>query len=170
MCRKIITVAALIFVILVPLLFVPLHVLQIKALREDSLLYCERVQPGFRFSLGFMHSVEHCPVWDHLTVDDDYRMVTYATEFWSSRTGLPYAAFGDETFRAEGDHYIIENMHRVVPAINQWVGAAYDNTLRFDDGREVKLASLAGDTLLAMTIEPVYLGYYLYHKVKTWRR
>jgi len=164
MHRIVIAVTALVCVILLPLLFVPLHVLQIKALRGDTVLYVERAQPGFRFSLGFMHSVEHCPVWDHLKVDDDYRMVTYATEFWSSRTGLPYAAFGDETFRVEGDHFIIENMHRVIPAINQWVDARYDNTIRFGDGREIKLASLAGDALLGITIEPVCLGYYIYHK------
>lgn len=151
---------------LVTVLFIPLHVFQIKALREDTVLYIERVAPGFRFSLGFIHSVEHCPVWDHLKVDDDYHMVTYATEFWSSRTGLPYAAFGDETFRAEGDHFIIENMDRVIPAINQWVDAEYDNTIRFGDGREFKLAALAGNTLLVMTIERMRLGLYLYHKVK----
>ncbi len=166
MCRKVIAFTFLIFFILVPVLLVPLHVFQIKALREDTVLYLERVKPGFRFSLGFMHSVERCPVWDYLKVDDDYNMVTYATEFWSSRTGLPYAAFGDETFRAEGDHFIIENMHRVIPAVNQWVDAEYDNTIRFGDGREFKLASLAGNTLLRMTIERIRLGYYLYHKVK----
>ena len=151
---------------LVAVLFVPLHVFQIKALRKETVLYLEKVKPGFRFSLGSIHSVEHCPVWDYLKVDDDYNMVTYATAFWSSRTGLPYAAFGNETFRAEGDHFIIENMHRVIPAVNQWVDARYDNTIKFEDGREFKLASLAGNTLLAMTIERMRLGHYLYHKVK----
>jgi len=166
MCRKVIAFTFLIFFILVPVLLVPLHVFQIKDLRENTVLYLEKVKPGFQFSLGFIHSVEHCPVWDYLKVDDDYNMVTYATEFWSSRTGLPYAPFGDETFRTEGDHFIIENMHRVIPAVNQWVDAEYDNTLRFGDGREFKLASLAGNTLLTMTIERIRLGYYLYHKVK----
>ncbi len=165
MCRKLIVSTFLIFLILVSVLLVPVHVFQIKALREDTVLYLERVKPGFRFSLGFMHSVERCPVWDYLKVDDDYNMVTYATEFWSSRTGLPYAAFGDETFRAEGDHFIIENMHRVIPAVNQWVDARYDNTIRFGDGREFKLASLAGNTLLRMTIERVRLWYYLYYRI-----
>lgn len=166
MCRKAIVSTFLIFCILIPVLLVPLQVFQIKALREDTVLYLERVKPGFRFSLGFIHSVEHCPVWDYMKVDDDYTMVTYATAFWSSRTGLPYAVFGNETFRAEGDHFIIENMHRVIPVINQWVDATYDNTVRFADGREFKLASLAGNTLLGITIERIRLGYYLYHKVK----
>ncbi len=165
MCRNVIASTVLVFCILVAILLVQLHVFQIKVLREDTVLYLERVRPGFHFSLGFMHSVEHCPVWDHLKVDDDYRMITYATEFWSSRTGLPYAAFGDETFRAEGDHFIIENMHRVIPAVIQWVDTEYDNTLRFGDGREFKLASLAGNTLLGMTIERVRLGYYLYYRI-----
>ena len=93
-------------------------------------------------------------------------MVTYATKFWSSRTGLPYATFDNEIFRIEGDHFIIENMNRVIPSVNQWVDATYDNTIRFADGREFKLASLAGNTLLQMTIEQIRFGYYLYHKIK----
>jgi len=165
MRRKVILSTSIIFLVLVTISLVPVHVFKIEALREGAVLYLERVTPGFRFSLGFMHSVEHCPVWDHIKIDDDYNMVTYATEFWSSRTGLPYAAFGNETFRAEGDHFIIENMHRIIPSINQWVNNKYDNKLRFGDGREFKLASLAGDTLLRMTIERIRLGNYLYHKV-----
>jgi len=165
MRRKVILSASIIFLVLVPIWLVPVHVFQIEAPREGAILHLERVTPGFRFSLGFMHSVEHCPVWDHMKVDDDYNMVTYATEFWSSRTGLPYAAFGNETLRTEGDHFIIENMYRVIPAVNQWVNGKYDNTLRFGDGREFKLASLAGDTLLRMTIERIHLGYYLYYNI-----
>ncbi|MBN2569203.1 MAG: DUF1850 domain-containing protein [Deltaproteobacteria bacterium] len=163
MRRKVILLSSIIFLVIVPISLVPVHVFQIEALREGIILHLERVTPGFRFSLGFMHSVERCPVWDHMKVDDDYNMVTYATEFWSSRTGLPYAAFGNETFRAEGDHFIIENMHRIIPSVDQWVNTKYDNSLRFEDGREIKLPSLAGDTLLRITIERIRLGYYLYH-------
>jgi len=166
MGQKVIAVTFLIILIFTPVLLVPLHVFQIKDLREGTVLYLEKVKPDFQFSLGFIHSVEQCPVWDYLKVNNNYQMVTYATKFWSSRTGLPYAAFGDEIFRAEGNHFIIENMNRVIPSVDQWVDATYDNTIRFGDGREFKLASLAGNTLLQMTIEQIHLGYYLYHKVK----
>ncbi|MDI6616297.1 MAG: hypothetical protein QME27_06250, partial [Syntrophaceae bacterium] len=67
------------------------------------------------------------------------------------------------TFRTEGDHFIIENMHRPVPVIEQWVDSRYDNTIRFPDGREYALAALAGNRLLRMTIERKRLGEYLYY-------
>ena len=163
MRRKSVIVSALLIpVVLVPVLLVPVHVFQIEALPEQTVVYRARVTPGFRFALGYTHSVEGCPVWDYLRVDEQYTMVTYKTEFWSSRTGLPYAAFGNEIFRAEGDHFIIENMHRPVPTIDQWVDSRYDNTLRFPDGREYELASLAGNGLVRITIERKRLGQYLY--------
>lgn len=164
MRRTSVIVSALLMpVVLVPVLLVPVHVFQIEALPEQSVLYLTRVTPGFRFALGYTHSVEGCPVWDYLRVDEQYTMITYKTEFWSSRTGLPYAAFGNEIFRAEGDHFVIENMHRPVPAIEQWVDSRYDNTIRFTDGREYKLAALAGNRLLRMSIERKRLGEYLYY-------
>ncbi|MFZ7127563.1 MAG: DUF1850 domain-containing protein [Desulfobacterales bacterium] len=130
----------------------PVHVFEIRAAEEDRPVYTRIVRPGFRFALGFIHSVEHCPVWDYLRIDGDYRIVLYKTAFWSSRTGLPYAAFGDEVFTVEGDHFTISNMHRVIPVIYQWVGATHENMLKINESEMVPLAGLAGDTLLAIDV------------------
>ncbi|MCB2149256.1 MAG: DUF1850 domain-containing protein, partial [Deltaproteobacteria bacterium] len=115
-------------------------------------VFVQRVLPGHRLALGFLHSVEKCRVWDHLAIDPEYDMVVVATEFAESRTGLPYAAFGEEIFERRVDHFRISNMHRRVPEIYQWVDASYENTLRINGHRDIPLASLADQTLLHIRV------------------
>ena len=130
----------------------PLHVLLIEDMQRPHTVFVQSLRPGDRLSIGFLHSVEHCRVWDHLTIGPDFDMVVTATEFAESRTGLPYAAFGQEVFERRGDHFQIGNMQRPVPEIYQWVDARYENTLRINGGEDIRLASLAGNTLLHMRI------------------
>lgn len=153
--------AALIILFVAVAALAPLHVFFIETPRNGRLLYLRTVSPGDRFSLGFINSVENCPVRDHIRIDSGYRMVTYATEFWTSRTGLPYAPFGDETFTALGDHFRIGNMNRVIPEIYQWVDKRYANRLVFGNEKEIALPDLAGDTLLKMSVTKVRLAQYL---------
>lgn len=145
--------------------FLPVHVLEIRAELKDQTVFLRPVRPGFRFSLGFTHSVEHCPVLDYLRVDDQYRMVVYKTAFWSSRTGLPYAAFGDEVFGAEGDHFTISNMHRIIPGLHQWVEKKYHNTMKIGEEESIDLAALAGDTLLLIDVKKMRLWAFLAKKL-----
>jgi hypothetical protein len=130
----------------------PLHALLIEDMCGTGPVLVQRVQPGWQFSLGFLHSVEKCRVWDHLAISPTYEMVVVSTEFAESRTGLPYAAFGQEVFENRGDHFRIHNMHRLVPEIYQWVDARYENTLCLDGRPDIALASLAGNTLLHLRI------------------
>ena len=133
----------------------PLHALVIENFRARKPVYVRLVSPGETFALGFMHSVEHCPVYDRLQIDADYAMVVVETGFASSRTGLPYAAFGDEVFHRESDGFRITNMHRNVPEIFQWVNHRYDNTLQFGADPPIRLDSLAGDTLLHLRVQKI---------------
>jgi hypothetical protein len=141
------------------------HVLEIRAEREHRTVFIRTVRPGFRFTLGFTHSVEQCPVMDYLKVDEEYRMVLYKTAFWSSRTGLPFAAFGDEVFTAEGDHFTISNMHRVIPGLYQWVGKKYHNRMTFGAEQSMDLAALAGDTLLYIDVKRMKIWRYATKKL-----
>ena len=128
------------------------HALLIEKMPEARPVYVARVRPGDGLSMGYLHSVEHCRIWDFLRIDPNGGMVVVATEFAESRTGLPYAAFAGEVFQRRGDGFRISNMHRPVPEIWQWVNAEYENTLKINDGREIRLAALAGDTLLHIRI------------------
>lgn len=131
----------------------PLHALVITPFRAGEPVFARIVAPGETFSLGFMHSVEHCPVSDRIRIDNRYTMVVVETEFATSRTGLPHAAFGQEVYHRESDRFRITNMHRPVAEIFQWVNHRYDNTLQFDGAPPIRLASLAGDALLHIHIQ-----------------
>jgi len=98
--------------------------------------------------MSLRHSVENCQVRDNLQIDHQYGLVVVATEFAESRTGLPYAAFGDEVFERRPDGFIIRNMHRRIPEIYQWVHTRYENTLEINEGDPIALATLGGNTLL----------------------
>lgn len=144
----------------------PLHALLIEDMPGARPVFVQRVRPGQQLSLGFLHSVENCRVWDHLTIAPTYEMVVVATEFAESRTGLPYAAFGEEVFESRGDHFRIRNMQRPVPEIYQWVDARYENTLRLDGTPDIPLASLAGKTLLHIHIAKMPAARWIWLKMK----
>jgi hypothetical protein len=148
--------------------FYPVHVLQIDALREGSPVFVRIVHPGNEFALGFIHSVELSPVWDYFRVDDSYRIILYETAVRSFNTGLPSTLTGEERLYRERDGFRISGVNRVLPSIDLWVHERTDNTLKVKDD-SLKLYSLAGNTLLRISIRKTRLGEYLYLKVSTTR-
>lgn len=148
--------------VLFVLLFFPLHVLQIQAVREGKTVCIEPITRGDRFAIGYLHSVELCSVWDFFTVDEQYRIVLSETTFSSCNTGLPAVLSAEEVFRVEKDQFRISNMHRVVKELSLWVDEKYNNTLKIRDGRTITLPELAGNTLLCITIKKVSCGKFAY--------
>jgi len=144
----------------------PLHTLLIEDMLKVRPVFVQRVLAGRRLALGFMHSVENCRIWDHLSIGPTYEMTVVATEFAESRTGLPYAAFGEEVFERRADHFQISNMHRPVPGIYQWVDARYENILRIGENRDIPLASLAGNTLLHIRVVKMPAAQWAWLKAK----
>jgi len=148
--------------------FFPVHVLQIAALKQGSPVFVRIVHPRSEFALGFIHSVELSPVWDYFRVDDSYRIILYETAIRSFNTGLPSTLTGEERLRRETDGYRISGVNRVLPSIDLWVHERTDNTLKLKDD-SLKLYSLAGNTLLRISIRKTCLGEYLYLKLYTTR-
>jgi hypothetical protein len=134
----------------------PAHVLQIEAPRKDSVVFVRFIQPGDRFSLMYRHSVELCPIWDYLRIDEAYRIILDETVFGSSNTGLPSVLGVGERFTRGEKASRISNMQRILPAIEIWVKRSYDNTLEFGN-RKILLPELAGDTLLRLQIRKIIL-------------
>jgi hypothetical protein len=155
-------------VLIAAVAFIPVHVLQIDALREGKPVFVKIVRPGSEFSLGFIHSVELSPVWDYFRIDDSYRIILYETAVRSFNTGLPSTLTGEEKLHRERDGYRISGVNRVLPSIDLWVHERTDNTLKVKDD-SLKLYSLAGNTLLRISIRKACLGEYLYLKVCTTR-
>jgi hypothetical protein len=159
-------VSATLLLITVALGTWPRHALRIDDMLKGGPVFVQPVLAGHRLALGFTHSVENCRIWDHLSIGPTYDLVVVATEFAESRTGLPYAAFGEEVFEHRGDHFQISNMHRPIPAIYQWVDPLYDNTLRIGENRDISLASLAGKTLLHIRVVKMPAAQWAWLKAK----
>jgi hypothetical protein len=141
----------------------PVHVLVVEDVKNGTVVWRRFVQPGDRFSLMHRHSVELCHVWDHFSIDGKFGLVLDETVFPSSNTGLP-AVLGDDERLARGEKgYRISDMHRVLPAVEIWVGRRYDNTLIFGE-QKVNLPELAGDTLLRIQTRKTTTAEGLYHK------
>ncbi|MCX5854763.1 MAG: DUF1850 domain-containing protein [Deltaproteobacteria bacterium] len=149
---------------------IPFHVLQIDVLREERPVFVRIVRPGNEFALGYIHSVELSPVWDYFRVDDSYRMILYETTIRSFNTGLPSTLTGEERLHWERDGFRISGMNRVLPVIDLWVHERTDNTLKVVGIIDpLKLYSLAGNTLLRISIRKTTVGSYLYLKAYTTR-
>ena len=146
---------------------IPLHLLQIDVLREERPVFVRIVRPGDEFALGYIHSVELSPVWDYFRVDDSYRMILYETAIRSFNTGLPNTLADTERLHRDRDGFRISGMNRVLPLIDLWVHERTDNTLKVEDIDPLKLYSLAGNTLLRISIRKTYMGEYLYLKGHT---
>jgi hypothetical protein len=147
--------------------FIPLHVLQIDAVREERPVFVRTVRPGDEFSLGYIHSVELSPVRDYFRVDESYGIVLYETTFRSLNTGLPSTLAGNERLIREGDHFRVSGMNRALPFIDLQVHEKTDNTLIFGGVESFKLHTLSGDTLLRIRIHKTCLWRYLYLRTKT---
>jgi len=145
---------------------IPVHVLEITALREGKTVFIRTVHPGEKLSTMYIHSVEKSPVWEFFTIDENYQIVLNETIFSSCNTGLPYAAIGDEAFYCDGDHFRISNMTRVLPELCLWVHKRYRNTLEINDSTVLNLPSLAGNTLLRVMVRKITLLRFTYVK---WR-
>jgi len=141
----------------------PLHFLQLENPRTGKALLVRRVLAEDKFSLRYTHSVELCTIWDFYLVDDRYRLVLDATVFGSSNTGLPALLGEGEKLSREKNNYRISNMRRVLPRVDFWVNKKYDNTLEFA-GENTNLPSLAGDSLLRLSIRKAPLFAFVYKK------
>ncbi|MEA1971395.1 MAG: DUF1850 domain-containing protein [Thermodesulfobacteriota bacterium] len=146
---------------------IPCHVLRIEATKKTRTVFVQIIRPDYRFSTRYIHSVELSPVLEYFKIDKNFRIVLYETTFSSCNTGLPTTLSGDEKFYNVGTYLRISNMHRVLPELNLWVDEKYDNTLTPGDGEVLKLPSLAGDTLLRVTVEKLPFLEFLYLKAKT---
>ncbi len=164
--RKI-TIAGLAAAVLLGIGFFPLHVLKIEAPRENKTVHIRLIRPDDRLAIGFIHSVEHCPVRDYFSIDGAYRLVLRETTFASSNTGLPYDRGPNETLVNEVTQFRLGNRHIVFTTIDLWVNRKYDNMIRFGNEKELPLPSLAGDTLLRVRTVKITAARYLFWRIES---
>jgi hypothetical protein len=141
----------------------PVSILQIEDRRRERAVFVALLPPGAGLSLGYRHSVELSPVWDHFRIDTARRLILTETVFSSSNTGLPAILAEGERLTRGPEAFRISGMHRILPALEIWVDERYGNTLAFA-GREIPLAGLAGNTLLRLQVRRVTLAQWAWRK------
>ena len=152
----------LVLLLVLAAMMIPVHVLEVRTVRENRVLMVRRVVPGDTFSLGFIHSVEKSPVRDFYGVDAWWRLVQRETEFSSCNTGLPVTLQGREKLINDGARFRVTGMERVLPEILLWVHETSGNMLVFKDGSALKLAR-PGDSpkLLRVAVMPITAGQFI---------
>ena len=161
MTAKKIVIVGLIALAVIGCGILPVNVLRIDAVREKKTVHVRLIEPSERVTIGFIHSVEHCPVQDSFTIDRACRLVLRETTFASSNNGLPYRCSKDEIFINDGKQFRIDNRNIIFPLIDLWVDRKYDNTIQFGDQECLPLPSLAGNTLLRVSTAEVMAVHYL---------
>ena len=73
----------------------PLNFLVVRDKTTGEKIFAERISPGEKFRLTYIHSVEKILVSGIFTVDEDNRIILLETHFPSPGTGLPVEARPD---------------------------------------------------------------------------
>jgi len=148
-------------IIIIILFFIPVYTLDLRPFSGGEIIFKQKVQPGDKFTLKYIHSVALTPVWEIFIIDKDYQIILIETDFLDHGAGLPYTAFDQEIFVEEEGRFKIKNMHRVIPTpIYYRIGAVSENIFYFKD-KEIDLSSSVGDKLLTIEIGKTNLFNYL---------
>ncbi len=103
--NRIILISIFILSLLVIGLFnIDYHILILRDINTDELIYLQRVKPGDEFTMKWMHSVELQPWEEIFRIDKKYNIVLDRTRFKSFGAGVPDYA-GNETLIEDG--YVI---------------------------------------------------------------
>lgn len=153
MLKKKYTILIIIIIIFIIIFFsLSVYTLELRSFSDDELIFKQKIQPGYKFTLKYTHSVSLTPVWEIFIIDNKYNVMLIETDFMDQGAGMPYAAFGQEKFINEEGKFKIKNMHRVMPnPIYYRVGAIRENYFYFKD-KEINLSTLVGDKLLTIGV------------------
>lgn len=138
--------------IIMILFFIPVHTLQFRNSSDGKLIFKQKIQPGYKFTLKYTHSVTLTPVWEIFIIDNKYNVMLIETDFMDQGAGMPYAAFGQEKFINGEGKFRITNMSRMIDTPFYYrIGAIRENIFYFKD-KEINLSTLVGDKLLTIGV------------------
>jgi hypothetical protein len=122
----------------------------LEIVREDSVdtVYWTQVKPGYVFSLGYIHSVQLCPVLDSFKIDRNRSIILVSTTFSDHGAGLPTYPYRGADFSVQDDgSFKISNMNIFLPEIRLRVGKEYNNIF-IHGSHQINLSKAYGDALL----------------------
>ena len=146
------------FVLLLIIFFISLsnnyfYTLIIETFPEGKIVFQKKILPEQEFAFIYIHSVAQTPVWEFFEIDNTGKVILTETHFYDHGAGLPYAAFGEETFIREDNRFKIKNMHREIRLpLYYRIYEDRGNVFIFKN-QEINLSEVIGDALLIIDIK-----------------
>ena len=102
------------------------------------------MDPGERFSITFIHSVNKSPVTDWYETDRKGRIWLKSTVYYDFGAGVPFDLNEGETLEyTDNGAMVISGIDREIPQFLIFVGTVSDHTLSIN-GEEISLRDLCG--------------------------
>lgn len=128
------------------------YTITVKTIPEEKIVFENRISPGQKIALSYIHSVAQTPVWEFFEIDQIGKLILTETHFFDHGAGLPYTTFKDEVFVIEDRRFKIKNMQREInlPLFYR-IYQDRGNILQFEN-REIRLSDTVGNALLSIDV------------------
>lgn len=128
------------------------YIITVKTMPEETVVFENRISPGQKIGLAYVHSVAQTPVWEFFGIDKSGNLILLETHFYDHGAGLPYAAFGEELFVSEDHMFKIKNMNKEIDLpLYYRIYQDRGNILQFKN-HEIRLSDTIGNALLAIDV------------------
>jgi hypothetical protein len=117
--------------------------LVVADVRGERLVHAERVAPGARFVLAYVHSSEHVPVRGTFEVGSDGRLTVVETAFAGFGPGLPELRAGDR-WKSESGMFVHAPAPHPMDELIVRVAPITRHTLRLPSGHTLDLSAAMG--------------------------
>jgi hypothetical protein len=112
------------------------------------------LEPGERFTLQYVHSVDRAPIWEEHCVDQNGNIYVEEERFVMFGAGMGHWP-GHGTLTRRGPHQVIENIHKPVGEFVLRVGSSgVDHTIIWR-GKRVNLSHLAAGRAVVVSARPL---------------
>lgn len=95
--------------------------------KSGELKYASKMKVQERFAMQFIHSIHKTPVYEEYYIDEGYNLVLDKVIYESYGVGNPSTLEPGQTYKHENGKYIIGNIQRKFPYIDQVIGQIVAN-------------------------------------------
>lgn len=121
------------------------------------------LEPGERFTLYYLHSVDRAPIWEEHSVDRDGNIYVEEERFVMFGAGMGHWP-GRGTLTSQGPFQVIENIHEPIGEFILRVGSnGVDHTIIWR-GRHMKLSRIAAGQGVVVSARRLSLPRQLWHR------
>ncbi|MBN2395035.1 MAG: DUF1850 domain-containing protein [Candidatus Atribacteria bacterium] len=127
-----------------------IHVLEVKDIQKNEILFQEKIFPGYVFATKIRHSVQLSPVFEFYEIDHSYDIILTKTIIKDLGWGMPSSPEGK--LQIQNGVIIIDDIHRKIPVLRFRVsyiaepefilrGRTYDLRFLVDDSHSLEILS-----------------------------